>query len=375
MEAIEEIEKKLTNYENQYISENQSLIEKINLYNEREKQYKEQIFELYNKIDEINIINENKMKKDELNYNLIKEENCQLKEDYIRLKNNFDLVKKELNKEISKNELLIDKYNKLSYLYEQKERENINYYRNNTFQNTEYNKNNFKNDLFENENEKDKILDYCNNTISMIIKWIETNFISLFNSNNFCNEEIPDNNSFINIDKNDLFIFDKLRDSLLQAKDIIDDYYYKINVELKKVNEKIIDIEKQNSEKYNYLENLYYRLCDEVNKEKYFDIIINNNNYENNESFYFKEIEYLINNIFILLKKVKESSFNQSLDKLIEDNIILNKENENCKLKIVDLYNDNKIIIQKNNELQNINEKLKQTLSKIFSNNNSNKNS
>ena len=375
MEAIEEIEKKLTNYENQYISENQSLIEKINLYNEREKQYKEQIFELYNKIDEINIINENKMKKDELNYNLIKEENCQLKEDYIRLKNNFDLVKKELNKEISKNELLIDKYNKLSYLYEQKERENINYYRNNTFQNTEYNKNNFKNDLSENENEKDKILDYCNNTISMIIKWIETNFISLFNSNNFCNEEIPDNNSFINIDKNDLFIFDKLRDSLLQAKDIIDDYYYKINVELKKVNEKIIDIEKQNSEKYNYLENLYYRLCDEVNKEKYFDIIINNNNYENNESFYFKEIEYLINNIFILLKKVKESSFNQSLDKLIEDNIILNKEIENCKLKIVDLYNDNKIIIQKNNELQNINEKLKQTLSKIFSNNNSNKNS
>jgi len=375
MEAIEEIEKKLTNYENQYISENKSLIEKINLYNEREKQYKEQIIELYNKIDEINIINENKMKKDELNYNLIKEENCQLKEDYIRLKNNFDLVKKELNKEISKNELLIDKYNKLSYLYEQKERENINYYRNNTFQNTEYNKNNFKNDLFENENEKDKILDYCNNTISMIIKWIETNFISLFNSNNFCNEEIPDNNSFINIDKNDLFIFDKLRDSLLQAKDIIDDYYYKINVELKKVNEKIIDIEKQNSEKYNYLENLYYRLCDEVNKEKYFDISINNNNYENNESFYFKEIEYLINNIFILLKKVKESSFNQSLDKLIEDNIILNKEIENCKLKIVDLYNDNKIIIQKNNELQNINEKLKQTLSKIFSNNNSNKNS
>ena len=375
MEAIEEIEKKLTNYENQYISENQSLIEKINLYNEREKQYKEQIIELYNKIDEINIINENKMKKDELNYYLIKEENCQLKEDYIRLKNNFDLVKKELNKEISKNELLIDKYNKLSYLYEQKERENINYYRNNTFQNTEYNKNNFKNDLSENENEKDKILDYCNNTISMIIKWIETNFISLFNSNNFCNEEIPDNNSFINIDKNDLFIFDKLRDSLLQAKDIIDDYYYKINVELKKVNERIIDVEKQNSEKYNYLENLYYRLCDEVNKEKYFDIIINNNNYENNESFYFKEIEYLINNIFILLKKVKESSFNQSLDKLIEDNIILNKEIENCKLKIVDLYNDNKIIIQKNNELQNINEKLKQTLSKIFSNNNSNKNS
>ena len=375
MEAIEEIEKKLTNYENQYISENQSLIEKINLYNEREKQYKEQIFELYNKIDEINIINENKMKKDELNYYLIKEENCQLKEDYIRLKNNFDLVKKELNKEISKNELLIDKYNKLSYLYEQKERENINYYRNNTFQNTEYNKNNFKNDLSENENEKNKILDYCNNTISMIIKWIETNFISLFNSNNFCNEEIPDNNSFINIDKNDLFIFDKLRDSLLQAKDIIDDYYYKINVELKKVNERIIDVEKQNSEKYNYLENLYYRLCDEVNKEKYFDIIINNNNYENNESFYFKEIEYLINNIFILLKKVKESSFNQSLDKLIEDNIILNKEIENCKLKIVDLYNDNKIIIQKNNELQNINEKLKQTLSKIFSNNNSNKNS
>ena len=59
------------------------------------------------------------------------------------------------------------------------------------------------------------------------------------------------------------------------------------------------------------------------------------------------------------------------MDKLIEDNIILNKEIENYKMKIVNLYKDNKIILEKNNELQNINEELKQKLTKGFSNQNS----
>ena len=63
MDAIDEIEKKLVTYENQYILENQLLIEKINLYSEREKQYKEHINELYNKLDELNILNNNNCKK------------------------------------------------------------------------------------------------------------------------------------------------------------------------------------------------------------------------------------------------------------------------------------------------------------------------
>ena len=35
MDAIEEIEKKLSNYENQYISENKLLLEKVNEYIEK----------------------------------------------------------------------------------------------------------------------------------------------------------------------------------------------------------------------------------------------------------------------------------------------------------------------------------------------------
>ena len=368
MDAIDEIEKKLVNYENQYIMENQLLIEKINLCNEREQQYKEQIIELYNKIDELNILNNNNSKKNEFNYNLLKEENEKLKEDYIILRNNFNLLKKELNNEITKNEILIDKYNKLTILYEQKEKENP-LYRNYINDKKEPN---YKNNFYEIQNQKDKIIFYCNNTISMIIKWIENNFISIDDSNNLNHEKLSNPNNYINIDKNDSFIFDKLRDSLLKAKDIIDDNYYKINYELKKEKELINDIEKENIEMNKFLENLYNRLYEEVFKEKYFDLNENiNKEYENDKTFYFSGINYIIDNIFNLLKKVKISSFNKSLDKLIEDNIILNKEIENYKMKIVNLYKDNKIILEKNNELQNINEELKQKLTKGFSNQNS----
>ena len=364
METIEEIEKKLTDYENQYISENQTLIEKLNLYAEREKQYKEHIISLYNKLDELNIINNNECKKSELNYIMIKEENLRLKDNYMTLKNNFDLLKKELNKEISKNEILIDKYNKLSLLYEQqgKTKENI------TLHNCNNDLNNY-NDSYDNE----KIIFYCNNTLSMIIKWIDNNFISLYDYSNNLNNSQNENlkSDFINIDKNDLFIFDKLRDSLLIAKNTIEDYYNKINIELKKEKEKINDIEKQNIELNNFLENLYQHLYEEIEKEKYFEINKNmNNKYEVDKLLYFSEIENIVDNIFILLKKIKESSFNKSLDKLIEDNIILNKENEKYKMKIVDLYNDNKIILEKNNELHNINEELKQQLSNRYNNKN-----
>jgi len=369
MDAIDEIEKKLVNYENQYILENQLLIEKINLYSEREKQYKEHINELYNKVDELNILNNNNCKKNEFNYNLLKEENEKLKEDYIILRNNFNLLKKELNNEITKNEILIDKYNKLSILYEQKEKENP-LYRN--YINDKKEPNYIKN-YYENQNQKEKIIFYCNNTISMIIKWIENNFISIDDSNNLNNEKLSNpKDNYINIDKNDFISFDKLRDSLLQAKDIIDDNYYKIKYELKKEKERINEIEKDNIEINKFLENLYNRLYEEVFNEKYFDI--NENfikEYENEDTFYFSGINYIIDNIFNLLKKVKISSFNQSLDKLIEDNIILNKEIENYKMKIVDLYKDNKILLEKNNEFQDIIGELKQKLSKEISNQNS----
>ena len=357
MEYIEEIEKKLSNYENQYILENENLLEKLNAYSEKEKQYKEKILELSGKLEELNMINENNLKKCELNNKIIEEENYQLKKNYNALKTNFDLIKRELTSEISKNELLIDKYNSLSYQYNLLQKENISLQRNTT-----QNYNTSEND----NSQKDKLVFYCNNTISILIKWIETNFISFYDSNNNNMNNFEENQNFdnyINIDKNEIFIFDKLRDSLLLAKDLIDEYYLKISINLKKEKENIFNIERQNNEFNNYLINLYHHLSEEINKEKYFDMNNNINSNNEDQEFYFSEIEYMIDNIFILLKKIKESTFNKSLDKLIEDNIILIKEKENYKMKLVGLYHDNKVILDKNNELLNIINDLKQQIS------------
>ena len=162
MEAIEEIEKKLTNYENQYISENKLLIQKVNEYIEKEKLYKEEILSLYNQVSELKLISSNHNKKTEFDSKIIKEENLQLKDEYNIIKNEYNILKKELNKEKMKNEILVDKYNKLSYLYEQKEKENYKLIEkiDNKKEILELDKNE--------KNERDEILSYCNNTLYLL---------------------------------------------------------------------------------------------------------------------------------------------------------------------------------------------------------------
>ena len=71
-----------------------------------------------------------------------------------------------------------------------------------------------------------------------------------------------------------------------------------------------------------------------------------------------------------MLKKIKQSSFNKSLDKLIENNVLLNKDIENYKKKIVDLYTDNKILLEKYKELLNNKEESKRNLSNEYSDKN-----
>ena len=366
MDAIKEIEKKLTNYENQYILENKLLKKELAMYKEKENQYKNNIIELHNKINELNIIYDNDCQKYEFNYSKLKEENEQLNEDYLIIKNNFDLLKNELQKEMAKNQILIDKCNKLSYLYEQKEKTKNNNYRKEKNNKTEAN---IKNYSLENGKQKQKIIFYCNNTISIIIKWIENNFINFYDLNKLKNEELFNNSeNFLKIEKNDLFSFDKLKGSLLKAKENIDNYFYKINMEIKEEKEKTNNFENKYSEINSFLKNIYHQLYDEINKEKYFELNENIKNECSDENlFYFSQIEYIIDNIFILLKKIKQSSFNKSLDKLIENNVLLNKDVENYKKKIVDLYTDNKILLNKYKELLNNKEVSKQNLSNAYS--------
>ena len=55
------------------------------------------------------------------------------------------------------------------------------------------------------------------------------------------------------------------------------------------------------------------------------------------------------------------------MDKLIEDNTQLSKENEIIKSKSIVLYNDNKLIFNYKNQLEKLNEDLKMQLSNIIS--------
>ena len=358
MNAIEEIQQKLSNYENQYISENKLLIEKVNEFMEREQYYKDQILSLFNQVNELKLITTNRNKKTEYDAKFLKEENIQLKEEYNSIKNEYNKLKKELNSEKIKNEILLDKYNKLSYLYEQKEKEN--------YQLIEKNKN--KKDIIDSdkkeEKERNELIEYCNNTLSIFIKWTETNLTKLSNLDSDYNSY----NDYINIEKKNLFIFDELKNSLLKAKNILDNKFTKINVELEKDKQQLINIQKENFEFNNILENIYNHLYQEIYNEKYFDINKNyrmENKYEADNYYFFNEIENMINKIFELLKKIKESSYDKSLDKLIEDNTQLSKENELIKSKAIALYNDNKILFNYKNELEKINEELKQKLYKI----------
>ena len=358
MDAISEIEQKLADYENHYIFENKLLTDKLNDYIDKEKKYKEHIISLYNKIDELKFINSNKSKKNEFDSKLIKEENIQIKDEYNLIKNENNKLKKELNNEKIKNELLVNKYNELTNLYEEKEKENITLRGKIKFKEKQSLDNiNNKQCLEMEKNEKNKILEYCNNTISVLIKWIETNLISFNDNDNYNPCE------YLNIEcYNNLIIFGKLRDSLLKAKREFDSRINQINMQLKEKKQKIENTQKKQKQDNNLLQKIYKHFYKEVSNGNYFNI--NNNDNANNKSghndnFYFNEIENMINKTFELLKKIKESSYNKSLDKLVMDNTQLNKEIEMMKEKIINLYEDNKLLYNYNNELEKEIEDLK----------------
>ena len=358
MDAISEIEQKLADYENHYIFENKLLTDKLNDYIDKEKKYKEHIISLYNKIDELKFITSNKSKKNEFDSKLIKEENIQIKDEYNLIKNENNKLKKELNNEKIKNELLVNKYNELTNLYEEKEKENITLRGKIKFKEKQSLDNiNNKQCLEMEKNEKNKILEYCNNTISVLIKWIETNLISFNDNDNYNPCE------YLNIEcYNNLIIFGKLRDSLLKAKREFDSRINQINMQLKEKKQNIENAQNKQKQDNNLLQKIYKHFYKEVSNGNYFNINYNdnaNNKSGHNDNFYFNEIENMINKTFELLKKIKESSYNKSLDKLVMDNTQLNKEIEMMKEKMINLYEDNKLLYNYNNELEKEIEDLK----------------
>jgi hypothetical protein len=153
-----------------------------------------------------------------------------------------------------------------------------------------------------------------------------------------------------------------LRDSLLKAKREFDSRINQINMQLKEKKQNIENAQNKQKQDNNLLQKIYKHFYKEVSNGNYFSI--NNNDNANNKSghndnFYFNEIENMINKTFELLKKIKESSYNKSLDKLVMDNTQLNKEIEMMKEKMINLYEDNKLLYNYNNELEKEIEDLK----------------
>ena len=144
-------------------------------------------------------------------------------------------------------------------------------------------------------------------------------------------------------------------------------FWFRISEEVLKnqIPNKALDTNEYESQNFQYnklFENIYTHLYQEIDKEKYFDIN-SDDGYEADNFYFFNEIENMINKTFELLKKIKESSYDKSLDKLIEDNTQLSKEIEVIKSKMVALYNDNKTLYKYKNELEKLNGVLKQQLS------------
>ena len=335
MKAISEIEKKLSEYEDQYISENKSMNEKIIEYIEKEKKYKEEILSLYNKIDELKLLSIKDNNKIKLELIVLKEENCQLKQENNLIQKECHKLRKELSTEKTKNDILCDKFNRLTLLYEHNEKEKMNIMKNN-----------------ENIFKENELLSYCNNCIEILIGWI---------GRNLCIPRNYDLNDSIEIESNYYLNFDKLKECLFNARNFINQNNQKLLLEIGRERKKLTDLEIETN---NILENIYIHLQQEIIKERYFDVTFPDvNNFKSNDKYlYINQIEDIINKIFSLLKNIKQSSNERTLDKLIEDNTLLNKEIITIKNKIIDLYNDNKALFNKFNESEKINKFLKQKL-------------
>ena len=310
-------------------------------------------YDLKNKIDKLTIDNDDLFKHNNvlsINNNKLSDElekiNCsynKLNEKYNDLYSKYILLSKEkYNKEEQITKLTVDKKNLFNKIKE--------YEFNSINDNKEmlHKKiSEISDENFEIKNQYSNLINNCNQNIEIIIDWIQKymNGTSIGNNGNI----IPE----MNININNGVDFSKIKLVLMKTKNIYDSKFCELNQLIDKIKKNyenshdIIEILQRK------IDNIYHKLLNEIKNE-------NNININATSS---KDIEDIISKFFKLFKEIKNSS-NEKIQKLIEDNTVLTKENKNIRDKAMTLFNDNKILNIKNKELLEEKNKLLEIVNK-----------
>ena len=324
-------EKYLNNYEDLFNKYNFVKDEKDN-NTLKSNNFQNQVNDLSNE----NSILENDNKKLKLNLDIVNENTEKLNKEHSDLYEKYNILLKEKNS-------LEHKFNKLQF-----EKDNIN----KELEVLKNSKNNFdksiskinnqnNSDLIKLKSEIQNLTSILNENINQIINWIESYFL------NFYSEYIT--LPGIDILNNTNINFDLLQKCLSKTKNSIDNYIIDLNKQIKNLKKTILNCQDDNYKMQKNLEDIYQHIICEIEKGKYFTICKFKLDGE-----LFDDIEDLLNKVFTLLKRIKIANEENCLDKLIDDNYILNNCNKKKKKKIDLLYKDNCIL---NNQIKELSQR------------------
>ena len=324
-------EKYLNNYEDLFNKYNFVKDEKDN-NTLKSNNFQNQVNDLSNE----NSILENDNKKLKLNLDIVNENTEKLNKEHSDLYEKYNILLKEKNS-------LEHKFNKLQF-----EKDNIN----KELEVLKNSKNNFdksiskinnqnNSDLIKLKSEIQNLTSISNENINQIINWIESYFL------NFYSEYIT--LPGIDILNNTNINFDLLQKCLSKTKNSIDNHIIDLNKQIKNLKKTILNCQDDNYKMQKNLEDIYQHIICEIEKGKYFTICK-----FKLDGKLFDDIEDLLNKVFTLLKRIKIANEENCLDKLIDDNYILNNCNKELNEKIDLLYKDNCIL---NNQIKELSQR------------------
>ena len=277
-------------------SENKQLNVNLNMTNEKYEDLDSKFSDLYSK------------------YNQLSKEKYLIEQQNTKTQIENDKLKKELEK-LKDSKIELDNY---------KENYDNNIYNNNG-------------DLNKMKNELDNITSFSNENVNGIVNWIDSYLPNVYSHN----ISLPQ----INLYSNDIN-FDLIKNSLIKNKQLIDNKFYDLNDEIKNLKKVLLNYQDSNYKITKNLEDIYQLLIEEIEKGKYFNL----NKYKVQNDLY-NDIEDMLNKIFTLLKRMKLTKEDKYVEKLINDNCILNNNNQELCVKVEKLINENCILNQRLKEI------------------------
>ena len=273
-------------------SENKQLNVNLNMTNEKYEDLDSKFSDLYSK------------------YNQLSKEKYLIEQQNTKIQIENDKLKKEIEK-LKDSKIELDNYKES--------------YDNNTYNNNE--------DLNKMKNELNNISSFSNENVNAIVNWIDSYLPNVYSHN----ITLPQ----INLYSNDIN-FELIKNSLIKNKQLIDNKFYDLNNEIKGLKKTLLNCQDSNYKITKNLEDIYQLLIEEIEKGKYFNL----NKFKVENDLY-NNIEDMLNKIFSLLKRIKLTKEEKYVDKLIDDNCILNNNNQELCIKVENLLNENCILNQK----------------------------